>query len=99
MSWQEFKDTGLLGCAKDYDLFLNQLGGVIERAQQGANHHTGKALETHAGATTRARKKEDPVKLRQGGTPQTPQRTGPRHRGRIVRTPRSFATRSATENA
>lgn len=43
MSWQEFKDTGLLGCPKDYELFLNQLGGVIERAQNGANHHTGKS--------------------------------------------------------
>jgi protein arginine kinase activator len=60
MSWQEFKDTGLLGCPKDYDLFVNQLGGVIERAQQGGNHHTGKSIE----ATTKL-KKEDPVKLRQ----------------------------------
>jgi protein arginine kinase activator len=60
MSWQEFKDTGLLGCPKDYDLFVNQLGGVIERAQQGGNHHTGKSIE----ATTK-QKKEDPVKLRQ----------------------------------
>jgi protein arginine kinase activator len=59
MTWQEFKDTGLLGCAKDYELFVNQLGGVVERAQQGANHHTGK----HLGATT-AERKEDPVKLR-----------------------------------
>jgi protein arginine kinase activator len=66
MSWQEFKDTGLLGCAKDYELFVNQLGGVIERAQQGGNHHTGKQPE-HAAKGTGAgsAKKEDPVKLRQ----------------------------------
>ena len=62
-SWQEFKDTGLLGCAKDYELFLNQIGGVIERAQQGGNHHTGKT-PTHA-ANGNAEKKDDPVKLRQ----------------------------------
>ena len=61
MSWQEFKDTGLLGCPKDYELFLNQLGGVIERAQNGANHHTGKALTPVSTAT----KKVDAVKLRQ----------------------------------
>jgi protein arginine kinase activator len=61
MSWQEFKDTGLLGCSKDYDLFVNQLGGVIERAQNGANHHTGKTLEIGAAHP----KKEDAVKLRQ----------------------------------
>jgi len=60
MSWQEFKDTGLLGCPKDYELFLNQLGGVIERAQQGANHHTGKVTETRT-----TPKKDDAVRLRQ----------------------------------
>jgi len=60
MSWQEFKDTGLLGCPKDYELFLNQLGGVIERAQNGANHHTGKSVTT--GGTP---KPPDAVKLRQ----------------------------------
>jgi protein arginine kinase activator len=62
MSWQEFKDTGLLGCPKDYELFLNQLGGVIERAQSGATHHTGKAAVTgpRVGA-----QENDAVKLRQ----------------------------------
>ncbi len=43
MTWQEFKDTGLLGCAKYYDSFANHLSGVIENAQRGATHHTGKA--------------------------------------------------------
>jgi protein arginine kinase activator len=62
MSWQEFKDTGLLGCPKDYELFLNQLGGVIERAQGGANHHTGKALVSTPGVTKKPA--EDAVKLR-----------------------------------
>jgi len=65
MSWQEFKDTGLLGCAKDYELFLNQISGVIERAQQGGNHHTGK-VPTHVdGGESEGGKKDDPVKLRQ----------------------------------
>ena len=62
MTWQEFKDTGLLGCPKDYDLFMNQLSGVIERAQSGATHHTGKAV--HA-ATNAAPQKDDAVRLRQ----------------------------------
>jgi protein arginine kinase activator len=62
MSWQEFKDTGLLGCAKDYELFLNQLGGVIERAQNGANHHTGKAADRGKATVP---KMDDAVKLRQ----------------------------------
>jgi protein arginine kinase activator len=61
MSWQEFKDTGLLGCPKDYELFLNQLGGVIERAQNGATQHTGKAIDAAARAAPR---KDDAVQLR-----------------------------------
>ncbi len=61
MTWQEFKDTGLLGCVKDYEIFGQELEAVIEKAQQGAKRHTGKprmsrmvgdqAVET--GATTR----------------------------------------------
>ncbi len=46
MTWQEFKDTGLLGCMKDYDIFAAQLQGVIESAQQGATRHTGKCKES-----------------------------------------------------
>jgi protein arginine kinase activator len=63
MTWQEFKDTGLLGCARDYELFLNQLSGVIERAQNGGNHHTGKAAEAPNRSTMP--KIDDAVKLRQ----------------------------------
>ena len=50
MSWQEFKDTGLLGCPKDYELFVNQLGGVIERAQQGGNQTVAGNHRIDAGA-------------------------------------------------
>ncbi len=63
MTWQEFKDTGLLGCPKDYELFETHLQGVIERAQQGATQHTGKRAAAAAAAA--AGKPEDPVKLRQ----------------------------------
>jgi protein arginine kinase activator len=63
MSWQEFKDTGLLGCARDYELFLNQLSGVIERAQNGGNHHTGKTAQTTERPA--APKMDEAVKLRE----------------------------------
>jgi protein arginine kinase activator len=42
MTWKEFKDTGLLGCIRDYDIFAVQLAAWIETAQAGGNHHTGK---------------------------------------------------------
>jgi protein arginine kinase activator len=60
MTWQEFKDTGLLGCPKDYELFVNQLGGVVERAQQSATHHTGKMP-----SPVKKDRPQDAVKLRQ----------------------------------
>lgn len=62
MTWQEFKDTGLLGCTKDYELFENHLSGVIERAQGGATHHVGKVP---AAGGAKEEKQEDAVKLRQ----------------------------------
>ena len=61
MTWQEFKDTGLLGCAKDYEIFETHLKGVIERAQQDASHHIGKTPVHAPGAAPL----QDPVKLRQ----------------------------------
>ncbi len=61
MTWQAFKDSGLLGCPKDYEFFEAQLKGVVERAQQDANHHTGKTPLRVVGAVPQ----EDPVKLRQ----------------------------------
>ena len=43
MSFVEFRSQGLLGCANDYDVFGRALASVIERAQDGQTHHTGKA--------------------------------------------------------
>jgi protein arginine kinase activator len=42
MSFVEFRTQGLLGCPNDYDVFGDALATVIERAQDGRTHHTGK---------------------------------------------------------
>jgi protein arginine kinase activator len=42
MSFVEFRRQGLLGCPEDYDVFDRALASVIERAQDGQTHHTGK---------------------------------------------------------
>lgn len=42
MSFVEFRSQGLLGCPNDYDVFGEALNTVIERAQDGHSHHTGK---------------------------------------------------------
>jgi protein arginine kinase activator len=42
LSYVEFRNQGLLGCAHDYDAFGKALAQLIERAQDGGAHHVGK---------------------------------------------------------
>lgn len=42
MSYADFKKSGLLGCAECYVSFEPAIGPLIERAQEGGVHHTGK---------------------------------------------------------
>ncbi len=43
ISYVEFRNQGLLGCAHDYECFGEQIGRLLERTHDGAKHHTGKA--------------------------------------------------------
>ncbi len=43
ISYVEFRNHGLLGCAHDYDVFREPLLKLIQRAHDGASHHVGKA--------------------------------------------------------
>lgn len=42
MTFVEFRNGGLLGCACDYDAFEKALLPLIERAHEGSSHHIGK---------------------------------------------------------
>ncbi len=42
ISYVEFRNQGLLGCPKDYDVFAELLKPLIERAHDGATRHIGK---------------------------------------------------------
>lgn len=42
ISYVEFRNQGLLGCPHDYDVFKEPLAKLLERAHDGATHHTGK---------------------------------------------------------
>lgn len=42
MTFAQFRQTGVLGCASCYDAFPEQLSMLIQRAQAGSTHHTGK---------------------------------------------------------
>ncbi|MFO0973151.1 MAG: UvrB/UvrC motif-containing protein [Phycisphaerae bacterium] len=39
----EFRNAGLLGCARDYDVFEKALLPLLERAQEGNSRHVGKS--------------------------------------------------------
>lgn len=42
ISWVEFRQSGLLGCEKDYDHFDGELTAMAQRMHDGATHHIGK---------------------------------------------------------
>ncbi|MCK6457750.1 MAG: UvrB/UvrC motif-containing protein [Phycisphaerae bacterium] len=42
-SFVEFRNTGLLGCPNDYDVFERALLPLIERAHEGQSRHVGKS--------------------------------------------------------
>ncbi|MGC4030266.1 MAG: hypothetical protein QM754_00765 [Tepidisphaeraceae bacterium] len=54
MTWAEFRQSGLLGCANDYRVFEKELAPLIQRAHEGATHHVGKA-PTRRGSTNLCR--------------------------------------------
>jgi len=41
-TWAQFKQTGLMGCPNDYQLFERKLLPLLKRAQEGASEHIGK---------------------------------------------------------
>jgi protein arginine kinase activator len=43
MTFNQFRQTGKVGCAECYTAFEEQLAPLIERAQNGGTHHCGKA--------------------------------------------------------
>jgi protein arginine kinase activator len=65
ITWAEFRQTGMLGCAHDYEQFEKDLTPLLQKAHEGATHHTGK-VPTRAGASgvPRKRKMMDVSKLK-----------------------------------
>jgi protein arginine kinase activator len=50
ITWAEFRQSGLLGCSHDYDLFERDLTPLIQRAHEGATHHLGKVPARRGGS-------------------------------------------------
>lgn len=43
LTYAQFRNNGLLGCQKCYDVFEGQLGPLLARAHEGGTQHTGKS--------------------------------------------------------
>lgn len=64
LTWAEFRQGGLLGCENDYAVFEKDLTPLVQRAHDGATHHTGKSPARRGGPATPSRKAVDLTKLR-----------------------------------
>jgi protein arginine kinase activator len=62
MTFGQFRQSGTLGCADCYETFDQQLGALIERAQNGATHHRGKTPARAGGSVDRQRLVQQLVK-------------------------------------
>lgn len=64
ITWAEFRQSGLLGCMNDYQIFERDLTPLLQRAHEGATHHVGKAPTRRGGSGVPAKRQIDLTKLR-----------------------------------
>lgn len=64
IAWSEFRQTGLLGCEHDYQLFERDLTPLLQRAHEGATHHIGKVPARRGGTGVPAKRTPDLTRLR-----------------------------------
>lgn len=57
ISFYEFRNQGVLGCPKDYDVFAEALRPLLDRAH-GSKQHVGKAPRSMANTARRTRQQE-----------------------------------------
>ncbi len=53
LTFNEFRQQGVLGCPECYATFEALLGSMIERAHEGATHHVGKSPRRTGGPTVK----------------------------------------------
>jgi protein arginine kinase activator len=63
-TWAEFRQSGLLGCEQDYQLFEKDLTPLIQRAHEGATHHLGKVPVRRGAPGVPLKRQMDVTKLR-----------------------------------
>jgi protein arginine kinase activator len=64
ITWAEFRQNGLLGCANDYTVFERDLTPLLQRAHEGATHHVGKVPARRGGTGVPMKRQVDLTRLR-----------------------------------
>jgi protein arginine kinase activator len=64
ITWAEFRQSGLFGCANDYVTFEKDLTPLLQRAHEGATHHVGKVPTRRGGTGVPMKRQIDLTKLR-----------------------------------
>jgi protein arginine kinase activator len=64
ITWAEFRQSGLLGCDRDYEMFERDLTPLLQRAHEGATHHIGKVPTRRGGTGVPAKRQVDLSRLR-----------------------------------
>ena len=64
ITWAEFRQGGLFGCANDYTSFEKDLTPLLQRAHEGATHHVGKVPTRRGGTGVPMKRQVDLTKLR-----------------------------------
>lgn len=64
LSWGEFRQSGQLGCEHDYVRFEKELTPLLQRAHEGATHHSGKTPVRRGGSAAPMKRAADLDRLR-----------------------------------
>jgi protein arginine kinase activator len=64
VTWTEFRQNGLLGCANDYSVFERELTPLLKRAHEDQTHHVGKVPTRRGGTGVPVKRQVDLTKLR-----------------------------------
>jgi len=64
VTWTEFRQNGLLGCANDYTVFERELTPLLKRAHEDQTHHVGKVPTRRGGTGVPVKRQVDLAKLR-----------------------------------
>jgi protein arginine kinase activator len=64
ITWAEFRQSGLLGCPNDYQVFEKDLMPLLQRAHENMSHHVGKVPTRRGNSGVPMKRQVDLTRLR-----------------------------------